>query len=352
MDSDGKDDPAPGTPAFIRRTDTLSTYRHLRLAMVFLLLMLLVAVAEAALVAEGPLCFEGSISAYYFTSARAVFVAVLCALGACLIVYRGKTDHEDVALNVSGALAFVVAFVPTSTPKTEGVECSASNVPTFGQLDMAIDNNMRAYFIVAVITLVTAVALGRGRPRSVIQTRGQIGLALLLVVGIASFWMWPEGFRDNAHSAAAILTFLGILAVVALNAVRIKAPARVDALPPTEPTGTRCPGRTAVADGTGSRALVTSQTAGALYVAIAGLMLVSFLVAGGLHLALDDWRHGILVIETLLLVEFLFFWLVQTSELWDDDEEPPPPPAAPETTAAEVVGLAGHGRAVRPRAGR
>lgn len=331
MDSDGRLDPGPGTPALGRRTDTLSTYRHLRLAMVFLLLMLLVAVAEAALVAEGPLCFEGSISAYYFTSARAVFVAVLCALGALLIVYRGKTDHEDVALNVSGALAFVVAFVPTSTPKTEGVACSASNVPTFSQLDMAIDNNMRAYFIVAVTTLAAAVLLTRGRPKSVTQKRGQIGLALLLVVGIASFWMWPEGFRDNAHSAAAVLTFLGILAVVALNAVRIKAPARVDAKPaPADDTSALdgAPDHRAVGG-----ALISPETAGVLYAVIALLMFVSFVVAGGLHLLLDDWRHGILVIETLLLVEFLFFWLVQTSELWHDDGEPPPAaPAAPATS--------------------
>jgi len=111
------------------RQDALSTYRHLRLAMVFVLALLLVSVALRAITADPGLCFEGSISAYYFTSTRAVFVGALCALGACLIVYRGNTDLEDVALNVSGALAFVVAFVPTGAPGTFGVSCSASNVP-------------------------------------------------------------------------------------------------------------------------------------------------------------------------------------------------------------------------------
>lgn len=288
------------------RQDTLSTYRHLRLAMVFVLALLLVAVAQTALTAAPGLCFEGSISAYYFTSARAVFIGALCALGAGLIVYRGNTDLEDVALNISGALAFVVAFVPTLVPSDMGVRCSASNVPTADQLDRAVNSNMVAYFVVAVPTLIIATVLTRRSPMaSRTLWAGQALMAFGLGVGIVCFALWPEGFRDQAHSAAAILTFVGILVVVGLNAWGAMV----------------------------ARPLTGGARYGTAYIAIAALMFVSFVVIGGIHLALSDWRHGVLVIEATLLLEFLAFWLVQTVELWRDTTRPLPPDAPPALAA-------------------
>ena len=63
-------------------------------------------------------CWQGSISAYYYTAARNVFVATLCCLGIMLIVYKGSNDTEDVLLNLAGTLAFFVAFVPISTSRS------------------------------------------------------------------------------------------------------------------------------------------------------------------------------------------------------------------------------------------
>ena len=57
-------------------------------------------------------CWQGSISAYYYTAAHNVFVAALCCLGIMMIVYKGSKDSEDVLLNLAGTLAFFVAFVP------------------------------------------------------------------------------------------------------------------------------------------------------------------------------------------------------------------------------------------------
>jgi tetrahydromethanopterin S-methyltransferase subunit D len=55
---------------------------------------------------------QGSISAYYYTGMRDEFVGVLAAVGALLVVYRGYTRLEDVALDLAGAFLVGVALVP------------------------------------------------------------------------------------------------------------------------------------------------------------------------------------------------------------------------------------------------
>jgi hypothetical protein len=278
-------------------SDLLSTYRHLRLAMVMLLGLLLVAVLLRA-ESTPDFCFEGSISAYYFTSVRAVFVAVLCALGTCLIVYRGNRDAEDIALNASGALAFVVAFVPTRVPGATGISCSASNVPGPGQIDDAINNNMVAMIITSFVVIPVAMILvARAAPGSEARMRALWAFLAVLVAGSIAFAAWPEEFRDNAHTVAAFGTFIGIVAVVAINAIDARS-------------GT-----------------ILGTTYRAIYGLIAAAMVASMVVIGLLYMFISGWRHGLLFIETALLLEFLAFWIVQTVELWDETRRGTPLPA-------------------------
>jgi hypothetical protein len=287
------------------RSDVLSTYRHLRLAMPLLLGMLLLAVALRALSAPHDVCFEGSISAYYFTSVRAVFVAALAALGACLIIYRGNTPGEDIALNASGILAFVVAFVPTHTPKAMGVVCSATNVPNKHELDEAVTNNIWALIIVAFAAIVLAMVLLARSPKTA-EDRWPYWVQLwaflaVLALGTIAFVVWPVGFRDNAHLVAAFGTFIGIVAVVALNAFHLGG---VGGLAPA--------------------ALEPRQAfARTMYVLIVVAMVLTMVVIGILYKVVSDWRHGALWIEALLIVEFLVFWVVQTYELWPTTRRPP-----------------------------
>jgi hypothetical protein len=297
------------------RQVTLSTYRHLRLAMVILLGLLLTSVVVTSFNAGDRGCFEASISGYYFTPARAVFVGALCALGACLIIYRGNTDAEDIALNASGALAFVVAFVPTGLPRTTDVTCSATNIPTWDQLDTAIDNNMTAYLFVSAGALALALALvPRASDETGVRRRALWAFAFALVAATAAFVRWPEGFRDNAHTNAAIAMFAGMLAVVALNALGAHR------------TRTRADDRYRNA-----------------YGFVAAAMFLSGAVIGIAHCLVSDWRHWVLFIEAALLLEFLVFWLIQTVELWrrttrDAPPVPPPTPSAPPTTTAAQPG--------------
>lgn len=55
---------------------------------------------------------QDSMSAYYNTGMRDVFVGVLCATGAFLYLYKGFGDRENLALNLAGFFAVGVALIP------------------------------------------------------------------------------------------------------------------------------------------------------------------------------------------------------------------------------------------------
>jgi hypothetical protein len=59
---------------------------------------------------------QNSMSAYYYAGdgiVRDVFVGVLVAVGALLYLYKGFSDAENIALNLAGIFAVVVALFPT-----------------------------------------------------------------------------------------------------------------------------------------------------------------------------------------------------------------------------------------------
>ena len=291
----------------------LSTYRYLRVAMVLLVLLLSAAVVLQIFGAD-PDCWQRSVSAYYYTPARAVFVASLCAIGACLVVYRGNTDAEDVALNASGLLAFVVAFVPTQVDDT----CPASNVPTPAELDAAVTNNVWALIVGgAALTAVSWFLRVRTAPD---ERGGSLSVWPLVAssVGVVVlpfvFVRWHDSVRDHGHDVAAIALFAGIVVVVAMNALGLAA---------------QSDGGTPVARRVANRYTVVG-------VAMVGTF-VGVLVA---HWAVPSFLQWLFWLEALLIAEFAAYWVLQTVELWNVVERteapepspgvttPAPPPAA------------------------
>lgn len=290
------------------RDDTVSTYQHLRVGMVLMLVLLLTSVGLQVL-ASDPTCLQSSISAYYFTPVRAVFVGCLCALGACLIVYRGSDDLEDIAMNAAGALAFVVAFVPTTVDDS----CEAANVPTARELEMAIDNNVAALLAVGVLGLAVALYLAGTVRDERSRRRARISVASIAVVPVVcaiAFVVAREQFRTAAHSVAAGVMFAAIVAIVALNGLGL---ARRNAV-----------GRPDAADLRNRYAAVAG--------AMIGTLLVTVLV---LRTFVDQW---IFWLELFVLVEFTAFWVIQTHELWRvrTRDELPPEPAAPVAPVAPI----------------
>ncbi|HEX2207545.1 MAG TPA: hypothetical protein VHG93_07665 [Longimicrobium sp.] len=62
---------------------------------------------------------QSSMSAYYNTDMRDVFVGVLCATGAFLYLYKGFGDRENLALNAAGVFAVLTALIPPGGVKLE-----------------------------------------------------------------------------------------------------------------------------------------------------------------------------------------------------------------------------------------
>lgn len=266
------------------------TYNYLRLAMIGLLIMLAVAVLREH--AKAPNCWQGSISAYYYTPAHAVFVGALVAVGVCMIVLKGEPRLEDVLLNICGMLAPVVAFVPTPNP---GSCSSAPSVSRDASAD--IGNNMFAYFAAGILGLVISIGLwlsvrGTDKRWTPTQSRGLLASILLLVAGIAWFAADPDSFKEIAHYASAIPLFILFTIIVVQNARAQSEKSDQE-----------------------HRTLYTW-----LYRVTAGLMGLS-LVLGFLGWLLTG---ELFATEALVLGLFLFFWLVQTVELWDEGVRPEP----------------------------
>ena len=57
---------------------------------------------------------QSSISAYYYTGMRDVFVGSLCAIGVFLLSYRGYEPTDDLAGNLACAFVVGVALAPTA----------------------------------------------------------------------------------------------------------------------------------------------------------------------------------------------------------------------------------------------
>lgn len=91
--------------------DFVKTYFSLRVALGILALMLPSALWIGGYLLQG-LPLQPSISAYYHSDVRDVFVGVLWAMGLGLIAYKGFSRREDWALNLGGVLAFCIAFFP------------------------------------------------------------------------------------------------------------------------------------------------------------------------------------------------------------------------------------------------
>lgn len=260
----------------------LSTYRYLRLATIVVVLMLGAAVVAQRLQSS---CWQSSISAYYFTAAHSVFVASLCAVGACLIVYHGNSDTEDVVLNYSGFLAFIVAMVPTDRE----LVCGPIGLPAAYDVSPGVRNNVWAVLIAGVVAEALRLALlrGTGRPAPSRWARLATVLGWLVIgAGFLAFLGASQAFEQYGHTTAAVVMFVGIIAIVLINAWSARA-----ADQPSAYVGT--------------------------YQGIAAVMAVTIGVIIVIRMAIPAWRHLVIVVEVVLILAFVAFWLVQTKELWD-----------------------------------
>jgi hypothetical protein len=291
---------------------TRKTYRYVRIGMVGAVVLLGTSVLlEHQKVT--PSCWQTSISAYYYTPARAVFVGALMAIGLSLIVIKGSTLLEDAALNVAGMLAPVVALVPTSdhgkcwsiapSPLPTVVDPSGDD-QLAGWVVANIDNNIRALLFAGFVGLAAAVVIAgiavavgkkrgerqdltddwRGENRGTVL--GLLAALVFLIVSTLLFHHW-DAFDTRSHGFAAMAMFAALAFAAAVNARECL----------------RC----------GRRWYFR------LYLAIAVLMVA----AAGVMFA--DWTHKVFAVEVIEIGLFAAFWVVQTRELWHETLRPAPP---------------------------
>jgi hypothetical protein len=276
----GSDSPHP-TPML------LAIYRELRVGMVMVMVMLAAAVVvERILVTD----WQSALSAYYYTTAHSIFIAALLALSTLFFVYKGRSDTEDALLTLAGVCTFTAALVPQGRP--------------VGRYDV-IEYNPEPAILPNVVAIVVALVLGwvlirlqRRRNRSP-NTRRSLGgtlslylLRLVVAVGLITLAVPPllPLFYEHAHGAAGTLMIFSFIATVFCTAYVV-----------------------------GQQKDHRYRT---FYRVIAVGMLVTLIAVVTAHLVRPNLLGGlfVIVLESVLILEFAAYWVVQTVELWDSPE--------------------------------
>ena len=287
----------PGSPEPLRLHDVIKTYRYLRIGMIGAVVLL----AASILIERSKVdCWQTSISAYYYTPVRAIFVGTLIAVGLALIVYKGRTDWEDVSLNFAGMFAPVVAVAPTTdVGNCWSIPPSPLPVNEDGSLSdwvvTNIDNNFYALLIAGGVGLVAAAGVAMFVGRSVraplvMGERGtRVSLAVTALVLLIGWWLiqnW-DGFTTHAHGYAAVLMFVFLVAAIVAKVVEYWTD--------------------------------RDRPWFWVYAAVAALMILGGILIPTTRIFGD---HTVFALEAYEITFFAVYWIVQTAENWNETVRP------------------------------
>ena len=166
-----------------------------------------------------------SISGYYYTDMRNIFVGTLCALGVFLVAYRGYDGVDESITNVAGFAAIGVALCPTKpTVCTAGPgACPASSVARLSTSQQVVGDIHLALAAITLIALgLMALRFANGsRPRfaaeNVIYRASGItvlccvllaALSNLLPASVKGHWPWLFIFEALAVFAFGVSWFV------------------------------------------------------------------------------------------------------------------------------------------------
>lgn len=266
------------------------TYRYLRLGIGGTIVLVFISVA-IAMVQVGVL---SSVSAYFYTPARTVFVGALIAASLGLLAISG-TGVERALLDTAGLLAPLIALVPT--PLVPGsvpgviIDCAPGRTCVPSSYHPDVENGISTYLLVSVVVVVAAFFIFRGHNQDVRAVRGSLLGATALLLAVALIWaLARDTFMHYAHVTAAIVFFLSIGACAVVKAFEQQQGAR--------PT----------------------RTYQRLYWIIAALFLLDAAIA--VAVMYGGWLEAfavppVLVCELVALALFLLYWALQSFPRWD-----------------------------------
>jgi len=279
--------------AKLKSQDAIKTYRYLRIGMVGAVVLLAASIAIERSKVD---CWQTSISAYYYTPVRAIFVGTMIAVGLSLIVYKGR-GWEDSCLNFASMLAPVVAVVPTTdVGRCWSVPPGPPPVNADGSLAdwvvANIDNNIYALLIAGglglIVAAITAMVVNRSVRAPLEQgERGtRLSLAATALVLLLVWWSiqnWDD-FYTRAHAIAAVLMFVFLIGAIVAKVVEHRnKPDKVWFW---------------------------------VYLGIAALMILGGIVIPTTRI-FDE--HTSFALEAYEIVFFAVYWIIQTRENWNEE---------------------------------
>ena len=181
---------------------------------------LLPAVLIVGVAVSSTASLPGSMSGYYYTDMRNIFVGALCALGVFLGAYAGYDEVDRWITNIAGLGAIGVAFCPTKpTVCVAGAQaCPASSVTHLTTSQQAV-GDLHVFFAAATFIALGFMALRfakGGMTPSGQSAMGQIRYGLGF--GQPSAGDQPQRFRgENFIYRASGITILSCVILAALS---------------------------------------------------------------------------------------------------------------------------------------
>jgi hypothetical protein len=281
------------------KEDARKTYRYLRIGMIGAVVLLAVSIAIERSKVD---CWQTSISAYYYTPVRAIFVGSMIAVGLSLIVYKGR-GWEDVWLNFAGMLAPVVAVAPTidlgrcwsvvpnPPPRTADGSLAEWVVTN-------IDNNIYALLIAGgiglVVALLTAIFPKRTLQPLVDKRTRSTTLSLVATAGaLLVVWLLIQNWGDfdtRAHGYAALLMFVFLILAIGANGIHHR--------------------RDWKNGNERKKKWFKTYTVVGVLMAVGGILIPTTRVFG---------EHSTLWLEGYEIVLFAVYWIAQTVENWNEE---------------------------------
>lgn len=298
----------------------LRTYTAIRLGVVAVILALGFAVWRE--IASSPdSCVQRSLSAYYYTPVRPVFVGALLIIGFAMIAMWGMTSLEDAALNLAGLLLAVVALVPTldanycSLPKA--IRGNVSGTETRSIADEAlikanaeeVSRSFTSLLFVLALTLILVAVVGvvlyRRAPQAHRPTRRAtiayaVTWGMAALAGVIYYLLYLDAddpgsaFNHEVHGWSANIA-VGLIILAAVLAAIEKAR---------------------------SDAVTRKKWAWFYSVVAAAMVLVALVIKVGDRFGLFsrwDWgdSHATFLVEAILVALIGIFWTLQTIDRRD-----------------------------------
>lgn len=124
---------------------------------------------------------QNSMSSYYYTDMRNIFVGALCAIGAFLLSYRGESKKDAVAGIIAGLCAIGAGLFPIKPPNGSMTIISDLHLGFAGVLYLTL-----AYFAIALFPVTDGAPDGHGDHRTrLYQICGWTMVACMVLIAIS-----------------------------------------------------------------------------------------------------------------------------------------------------------------------